>query len=340
MNVDKLMYDALQRGATLKFVDTIAGSNKITDGVLQVEKENQFIQAVQEATVMLDASRYIGMKGSKRDIDRIEFDIDLEAATRDSTTAAITLADQDPVFAMNQLSAEKLMAKFRLTYEALEDNLAQGLLESVLTSLFGNAAGRSLEKIFIYGDQDLSPGVNVPSGYAEIDGWISKVGTGQTLYGGGSSSARDFDPADIDDIFTEMYDALPAHQLGEAKFYVPRSYESLYRRSLKSKDSPLGDQAVLQDGSLTFEGVPIVPVPALDIPVVNSTFASNISPVVLFLGKPSNFVHGLQRGITVESEKDIENQLYKFVASLRGDCHFENEDNVVCAKPATTAPSP
>lgn len=338
MNVDKLMYDAIQRGATLKFVDTIAGSNKITDGVLQVEKENQFIQAVQEATVMLDASRYIGMKGSKRDIDRIEFDIDLEAATRNASTGAITLTDQHPTFAMNQLSAEKLMAKFELTYEALEDNIAQGSLESVLTSLFGSAVGRSLEKIFIFGDQDLTPGSNIPSGYAEINGWISKVDSGQVLYGGGTTSARDFDPTDIDDIFTKMYDALPANQLNEAKFMVPRSYESLYRRSLKSKDSPLGDQVVLQNGSLTFEGVPIVPVPALDIPVTNATFAANIAPVSLFLGKPTNFVHGLQRGITVESDKDIENQMYKFVASLRGDCHFENENNVVLAKPLTTAP--
>jgi hypothetical protein len=56
----------------------------------------------------------------------------------------------------------------------------------------------------------------------------------------------------------------------------------------------------------------------------------------MFLGKPSNFVHGLKRGVTVESEKDIEYQMYKFILSLRGDCHFEDETKVVVARPDTS----
>ena len=336
MDINNQLADYIKRSGIIKFVDTVETS--LDDSVLQVEKEAAFIREVQKATTMLDNSRYIPMKSDKHDIDRITMEIDLEDGSRNASTAAITLTDQDPDFTLNQLDAEKLMAKTRLTYEALEDNIEQGTLETTLTQLFGNAAGRSVEKVFIYGDQDLVAGVNVPSGYTMINGWVSKVDSDQIVYGGGSAGARDFDPSDIDDQLTVMYDALDPDYLEGSVFYLPSSKVSSYRRSLKSKDTPLGDQAVLQNGQLTFEGIPIYRVPALDIPINDSDFASNVSKEVSFLGRPANFVHGFKRGIMVESEKDIENQLYKFILSLRADCHFEDETKVVMGMPTTTAP--
>lgn len=47
------------------------------------------------------------------------------------------------------------------------------------------------------------------------------------------------------------------------------------------------------------------------------------------LERPQNFVHGLKREIMVRSEKDIEYQMYKFILSLRGDCHYEDETKLL-----------
>lgn len=336
MNINKELAKVIRSNGVFKFVDTVESS--LGDSVLQVEKEAKFVEEMQKATVMMDASRYIGMKADKKDIDRITMEIDLEDGSRNASTGNITLTDQDPDFYVNQLDAEKLMAKWRLTYETLEDNIEQGTLESTVTRLGGNASGRSLERIFIFGNKDLTAGVNVPSGYTCIDGWVQKVDSDQILYGGGSSSARDFNPTDIDNMLTAMYDAQDPDYLDGAVYYLPRAKVSTYRRSLKSKDSPLGDQAVLSNGELTFEGIPVRGVPALDNPVRNATFAANICKEVAFLGRPNNFVHGLKRGITVETDKDVENQMYKFITSLRGDCHFEDETKLVMAMPSTTAP--
>ena len=336
MNINQKLGEFVKKGGVIKFVDTVASS--LDTGVLQVEKEAAFVQEIQKATVMLDGSRYIPMNSDKRDIDRITMELDLEDGSRNNSTGLISLNDQDPDFYLNQLAAEKLMAKTRITYEALEDNIEQGTLETTLTQLFGAAAGRSLERVFIYGNKDLTPGSNIPSGYATVDGWIQKVDSDQIVYGGGTANQRDFDPSDIDEMLSSMYDALDPSYRREAVYYLPDTKETSYRRSLKSKDSPLGDQVVLKNDKLTFEGIPIEPVPALDIPINNTTFADNISKEVAFLGRPSNFVHGLKRGMTVESEKDIINQLYNFILSLRGDCHFEDETKVVMAMPSTTSP--
>lgn len=328
MDINQKLAEAIKQNGIIKFVDIV--NTSLDTSVLQVEKEAAFVQALQASTVMLDGSRYIGMKSSKKDIDRIEMEIDLEDGSRNSSTGVITLTGQDPDFYVNQLDAQKLMAKTQLTYEAIEDNIEQGTLESTLTSLLGKAAGRSLEKIFIFGDTDLVAGANVPSGYTVTNGWVAKADSDQIL------DATDFSATDVETVFETMYDTLDPQYIPEAVFYVPYSRESEYRRALKAKDSALGDQAVMQNGRLTFEGVPVIPVPALDVPVNNSTFNANISKEVLFLGRPSNFVHGLKRGITVETDKDIEYQMYKFILSLRGDCHFEDETKVVVGRPDTS----
>lgn len=327
MDINQKLAEAIKTNGIIKFVDTVSASLNTSE--LQVEKEAQFVQEMQAATVMLDGSRYIRMNSDKKDIDRINFELDLEDGSRNSSTAVITLTDQDPTFTLNELDAQKLMAKTRLTYEALEDNIEQGTLESTVTSLFAKAAGRSFERICIFGDQSLVAGVNVPSGYTKIDGWAHEADSDQILTSG------DFKATDVETVFETMYDKLDPQYLSNAVFYVPYSRETEYRRALKGRDTAMGDEAVAGANTLYFEGVPIKPVASLDYPINSATFASNISKEVLFLGPPQNFVHGLKREITIESDKDVENQVYKFVLSLRGDCEYENEEKVVVGKPST-----
>lgn len=329
ININEKLGEVIRNGGIFKFVDTVASS--LNTSVLQVEKEAAFVQEMQKATVMLDKSRYIRMKSDKKDIDRISMELDLEDGSRNASTAAITLTDQDPTFALNELDAVKLMAKTRLTYEALEDNIEQGTLEGTVTSLFGKAAGRSFERIAIFGDTTLTASASVPSGYTKIDGWAKVADSNQIL-----KSSAFSDGTDVENVFEVMIDEFDSSYLDGAVFYVPKRRETEYRRALKSKDTPLGDSAIEGSNQLYFEGCPVIPVPALDYPINSSTFNTNISKEVLFLGRPENFVHGLKREITVETDKDIENQIYKFVLSLRGDADYEDETKVVVAKPDTT----
>lgn len=340
-NINVLLGNLLKKGGILKFVDVGEGSGKLGGGVLAVEKAAEFIQAMKDETVILDAARYLSMKSDKRDIDLVSMRIEMHSARRDPVTGKIPLTSQDPKFKLNQLVAEKLMAMTSMTYEALEDNIQQGVLESVITSLFGGSIGAAEERIFVWGKKDADP-TKVPStGYTEVDGWLEKANPDNILYGGGSSTARDFDPAtgainDDDGMFAAMYDAMPSKYRKKAVFFVPDKRNTEFRRTLKGKDTQLGDDANTGEKPLTFEGRPLVPAPVLDEPLEQPDF---FQPETIMFTDPANLVWGAKRDLMIETDKNIYDQMYYWVASMRVDCNHENEDNTIFAQPGTTKPS-
>lgn len=332
MNIEQGLAEVIRNNGIIKYVDI--GGTSLNGAVLQTEKLAAFIQEMKGATVLMDAARLIPMNSFSKDIDRISMEIDLESPVRDPTTGNITLTDQNPAFGVNTLNAEKLRARTRLTKEGLEDSIEGNNLSSTVQSLFAGAAGRSLERIFIYGDK-AETGASVATGYKAINGWVKKCGN--VLYGSGAT--KDFDPAIIDSSkdgyqLAVMKDALDKNYKQGAVFFVPDTVATSYQRSLKSRDSNLGDQANLQNGELTFEGHRVISVPALDAPYDNPAF---FGKKAMFFGKPENFVYGMWKEIEIDSQEDKDNEMYKFWVRMRSDCHFEDEDKTVCALPATAS---
>lgn len=333
MNIEQGLAQVIREHGIIKFVDI--GASSLNKGVLSTEKLAAFIQEMKSATTLLDAARLIPMNSFKKDIDRITMDIELEAPTRDPTTGAETLTDQDPTFAENTLDAVKLRAKTGLTREALEDNIEGQMLETTLTSLFGAAAGRALERVFIYGDTSVTSS-SVATGYKAVNGWIKK--NDNKLYGTGTGKDIDFtivDPSKDTYPLAVIKDALDTNYLNGAVFFTPTSIALSYQRALKSKDTNLGDQANLQNGQLTFEGYPVIPVPALDKPYADAAF---FGKKAIFFGPPSNIVYGMWKNVEIRPYEDIANDKWAFYLRLRGDCHYENETKTVCALPAETKP--
>lgn len=333
MTLDQAYKEILRKGGILKFVDQ--GASSLNHGVLQTAKLGAFIKEMKEATVLLDAARLIPMPTDTKEIDRITQEIELESPVRDPTTGAITLTDQDMTFAYNTLHAEKFRARTRVTQDALDVNIEGPAFINTANTMLAGAGGRATERVFIYGDKSQTSG-SIPSGYKAIDGWIKCVDDDKVLYGGGTTSARDFDPEDVDDILTTMYDEQKGAYLERSTFFLPPKLASAYRRTLKSKDTALGDQANLQAGQLTFEGRPIVAVPALQWKADNPTFFGPENP--MFFGPAENFVYGMFKEVQIRIWEDIDNELWKLRYGFKGDCNFENEENVVLALPGETAP--
>lgn len=333
MNIDQALAQVIREHGIIKFVDI--GAASLNKGVLSTDKLAEFVQEMKNATTLLDAARLIPMNSFKKDIDRISMDIELEAPVRDAQGNEV-LTDQDPSFGCNTLDAVKLRAKTRLTNDALDDNIEQGNLQTTIISLFGGAGGRALERTYIYGNKSLTD-AGIPTSYKAVDGWIEKCGT--KIYGTGTN--KDFDATVTDSskdnyIFAAMLDALDPAYLDGAVYFVPTKMATTYQRSLKSRDSNLGDQANLQNGQLTFEGHPVIGVDALDRPYDDPSFLAGKAKKAAFFGKPENFVYGMWKQIQVRSQEDIDNDLWKFYLKLRGDCHFEDETKTVCALPAET----
>lgn len=332
MKIQQALLDVLRGNGIIKYVDI--GPSSLNKGVLTTDKLGAFIQAMKEGTVLLDAARLIPMSSFKKDIDRISMDIELEAPVRDANGNEV-LSDQDPAFGCNTLDAVKLRAKTRLTNDALEDNIEQGNLQTTLTSLFGTAGGRAWERVCIYGDTSITD-TAVPTGYRAVNGWIKK--NGNKLYGSGTG--KDFDPSITDPTnenhpFAVMLDAQDDAYLENACYWVPKSVATKYQRSLKSKDTNLGDQANLQKGELTFEGYPVRAVPALGMPYKSASFMNGKAKKAWFFGPADQFVYGIWKNVQIRPVEDVENDLWKFFMRMRGDCHFEDETKVVCALPET-----
>lgn len=333
MNIDEAARQVLRQNGIFKFVDE--GSASLNNGVLQTAKLGAFIKAMKSATVLLDAAKLEPMGSDTKDLDRIDQEVELESPVRDAATGAITLTDQDPVFAYNTLEAKKFRARTRVTQDALDVNIeGQGLMNTV-QSVFGAACGRATERVYIYGDTSQTD-PSIPGGYKAIDGWIKCVDDDNVLYGGGTAQQRHVNPTDIDDILTKMMDAQDDSYVDQSTYFLPPKVARLYQRSLKSKDSDLGDQANLQAGNLTFEGRPIVSVPALAWKDQNSTFFGPKNP--MFFGPASNFIYGMFKEVQLRVWEDIDNELWKIRYGFKSDVNFSDETKVVLTLPEVSAP--
>lgn len=333
MNIDEAARQVLRQNGIFKFVDE--GAASLNNGVLTTAKLGAFIKSMKDATVLLDAAKLEPMTSDKKDLDRIDQEVELESPVRDAETGNITLTDQDPDFAYNTLEAKKFRARTRVTQDALDVNIeGQGLMNTI-QSVFGAACGRATERAFIYGDTSQTSS-SIPTGYKAIDGWIKCVDDDNVLYGGGTANQRDFDPSDIDDIFTKMKDAQKGAYLEQSTFFVPPSIAVGYQRTLKSRDSNLGDQANLSAGQLTFEGRPVVPVPALAWKAQNSTFFGPEDP--MFFGPASNFIYGMFKQVELRVWEDIDNELWKIRYGFKADVNFSDETNVILGLPKVTNP--
>lgn len=331
MNLDQAMRQILRTGGILKMVDT--GASSLNNGVLQTAKLGEFIKGMKDATVLLDAAKLVPMSSPSKDVDRIDQEIELESPVRNPTTGEITLTDQDPTFAYTTLNAKMFRARTKLTQDAIDENIEGAGLMNTMQTLLAGAGGRAYERVLIYGDSTQTSS-SIPSGYKAIDGWIASADEDNILYGGGTSTARDINPTDIDDIFTKMLDKQKGAYVDQSAFWVPPKKASAYQRSLKSKDSNLGDQANLQSGQLTFEGRPVIPVPALGWKNENSSFFGPEDP--MFFGPASNFLNGMFKEVQIRIWENVEHEYWNLRYGFKGDAGFENPENTVLALPGVT----
>ena len=167
---DKIMYN---KDFILKFVDIGQGSGKLGNGVLQAEKADKYMQAVQEETAFLNKTKVVPTHNHKRELDMMSFDIELEAG-RISGTPQTLNTEQDPTFTNRAFDAEEYRALTGVHRTVLYDSIEQKNFMNTLTGQFGNANGRALERTLIYGNT-ASTESNVATSYKVNDGILKKL---------------------------------------------------------------------------------------------------------------------------------------------------------------------
>ncbi|KYC53881.1 MAG: hypothetical protein AMQ22_00081 [Candidatus Methanofastidiosum methylothiophilum] len=328
------MLDAIWNNKAFKLVDV----GDLDEGILNVEKLDRFVRVVAESSPILNEARYQPMKSFQKNIDRIEMNDGILEPGRDADGNKRSVSnDAEVEVKTNTLVAKELIARLRLDYDTLEDNLEQAAFENTTIDLFGAAASRDIEKTFLYMDSAITWSTSRVSKIMSIgNGWLKKAGN--QIYGLESTTGADdadFNPTDSDGdydpiaIFKALMKATPNKYLSDRtnyRFYVPADVEDMYRDILAARGTVLGDNAITGNAPVVYKNIPIVSVPAFD----DTTFTT-VSKIPALLSKPSNMPWGLWRQVTIENQKDIDNRQIKNVLSMRGDCTYENEEAATVA---------
>jgi len=304
------------------------------DSVLANAKRARFIRKMQHKTVILPEARFMNMESNIEDIDRIAFVGRVLDAGDDASNDHVDLSEaafSKPDTWTNQLIAKEFQAITSLRDKAARRSIERGNFENTLIDLFGEAAGRDMEELAIFGDKNIT--YNSGAGelhkqsrlLSKIDGWVKNAAN--AVYGVGG--AKDFDPSGDDypvDMFEAMLEATPKEYLAnidEWRIWVTWDVEQKYRRYLRNRETGLGDAALISKMGLEFEGIPIRKVPMLER--ARATESQGTGSVCI-LGYPSNMVWGIFHQVSIEREREAKKRRTDWVLSLEGDADFEDEN--------------
>lgn len=292
-------------------------------GVLPVQRFGQFVRAVRESSVTLQEARILNaLQSYEVDISRISLGVALEPG-RNESGQKVAPTDDEATIQTNTLEMKELITSVTIEDETLEDNIEQKQFEQTITSLLAEGITYDLETYFFHADTTYTGDRAL---FKINDGWIKLAGNKVT----DTDPTGEEWPTNLFDDMIEKMDNRFKQKLPQMKFYVSYQIMKDYRDLLKGRETGLGDQAITGGQEIPYEGIPVQYVPALDALQDGNYYA--------LLTSPLNRVYGFWRNIRVEPQRDAEMRRTKYIATLRTDCHYEDEDAAVSAKIAAPTP--
>ena len=250
---------------------------------------------------------------------------DAYMTTQDSLTAA------DVDFGKAELNSTKLKAMCQLYDDDKEDNIEKEAFETTLLSMMGEAVGRDLEALCVFGDASYTYDAdNNPSTaavahplFSVFDGWLEQAKDYQVLSDlandGSDDNDGDFDLDDgIDAMFDAMIGKLPvayraAGLMNRMSFYVPWEVYDAYQNLLASRVDALGDINLTGRPALTYKNIPVKYAPVLDATDGRTVFGN--VPSILTIPEYTWF--GVYKDLSIEPRRDVPNELTEYYYRIR-----------------------
>lgn len=303
----------------LKFVDIGEGTGKLGNGIMQAEKLDKFLQALTQATVFLDNTKMIPSDNDKMVLDTMSFDIELEAG-RINGTPQVLSSYQNPNFLDRAFDAEELRALTGIHRTALRQNIEQKGFMNTLSERFGEACGRALERVLIYGNKNTSES-GVSSGYKVIDGICQK------LTDDGDNDVEEIDLTASDSNVVQelrrMIDAFPDKYVedGKLKMFVPEILKrSLIRWIADNKDVDASIGYLKDKNEISIEGIPLISVPAF-----SNTRNGFDKPVILTHDENIQWLVNKEK-VIVEDEFNLKANQWDIASTVYADINFAFAD--------------
>ena len=244
---------------------------------------------------------------------------DSNGATEDNLTEA-TIG-----FGKAELNSTKLKALTSILDDDKEDNIEREQFEQTLLSMMGEAVGRDLEAVCVFGDASYTSGSPAAADplFSTFDGWLEQAKSYQVksdlANDGSDDNDGDFDLDDgIDAMFDAMIGKLPvpyraAGLMNRLAFYVPWEVYDAYQNLLASRVDTLGDANLTGRPNLTYKNIPVKYAPVLDAADGRTVFGN--VPSILTI--PEFVWFGIYRDLSVEPNRIVAQEKTEYYYRIR-----------------------
>jgi hypothetical protein len=277
-------------------------------GYLNPAQTNTFLRMLIDQPTLINQIRTVPMNSPQMQINKIGFGQRILKKAPVSGTALASGDRSAPTTDKVELTTKEVIAEVHIPYDVLEDNIERGNIEDTIMSLIAERAALDLEELLLLGDTD-----SLDDYLALLDGMLKQATSHVVDY---SASPVAISRA----VFKEGIHAMPNKYLRNRKkmsFFSSPATELEYADYLGDRLSTLGDKNVKSD----WQGNSPFGIPLRDVALMpdNSFLFTH----------PKNLIMGVQRKISMETDRDIRARVLIVVLTMRLDVKYEEVDAVV-----------
>lgn len=312
--------------ATLRRADLVLGDLESNGGLLQPEQANSFIDFIQEQPTIVAQARLERMNSPQKKIDRMGFDKRiLQAAANSGSTPAATGQQDDAtndryllrerrskvVTTQIELNTSEMIGEVRIPYEVLEDNLERGGMETHIMRQMAERFAIDLEEFALLADTAYTDASNPADEdfYGLQDGWLKRM----------TANVVNHNAVVAPEMFVNGMLAMPQkylRNLNLLKHFVTIQDAIRYRNVVSQRATGYGDSMLTTSAPIYAAGVQVETAPLMPQTLGFFTF-------------PKNLLFGIQRQITVETDKDIRSREIIIVVTCRVALQIDDVDATV-----------
>jgi len=307
-----------------KRADTVLADLTSNGGILNPEQANRFIDDIKKEPTILTQARWVPMAAPQMKINRMGFGSRIMKAAPQGTTPYdnpatgvnsryLAAADRSGITTSQiTLTTKEAMAEVRIPYEMLEDNIEGAGLESHIMSEISRQVARDLEDLVINGDTGSGDAY-----LALLDGLVKATTTNVYDAQGDYTSGQvvSLIPDTIEGNLLTMPEQY-LRNLADLRYYVGTPSTIKYRGNVAKRATGYGDSMLTTNGDLMAYGTQIDAAP----------YMPGASAIFTF---PNNIIFGVQRNISIETDKDIRSREIIIVVTLRIDSKLDLEEACV-----------
>ena len=304
---------------TLQRADIALSDLASNGGLLSPEQTNTFIDLVTEQPTVLKQVRQVRMPTPTMKINKIGLNGRLlRAATQtgsaeDDGSNGRYLAKSKrsaPVTSQIEMTTKETIAEVRIPYEVLEDNIEGQDMHEHILRLIAERAALDLEELALHGDT-----AHPTDDFLALhNGWLKRA----TAHVVDNTNA-----GPNDGLITNALLAMPQkylRNLPQMRAWISVANKIKFQASRISRTTALGDASVEGNLPLMSQGLKIEEAPTL------AADGTGKKGLITF---PQNLIWGIQRKLTIETDKDIRSREYIIVLTMRVALNVEDSDAVV-----------